>query len=597
MNLTDALGWALLHFLWQGAAVAGLLAGALAMLRHAGARARYSASCAAMLLMLVLVAATFTELKLTSGPPDTTVSVAIPHADGATHGVSQTGAVPQVEGFFPAMVWTWLAGVIALSVRAIGGWAMAERFARRHTSRAEAAWDERFAILARRLRVSRPVRLAVSALAQVPAVIGWARPVVLIPASVFTGLSAEQIEALPAHELAHVRRNDYLVNLLQTAAETLLFYHPAVWWVNRRIRDERENCCDDLAVETCGNKLAYIRALTDLEQRRGSTPKFAMAADGGSLLGRVQRLLGAKPGAITGPSSWIACIGILAALMVTGVTANGLAQRAVPGGAENAALLQENADVVQQNAEIEQQSADAAKRNTEIAERTANIERLNRQMTEIQRSGEMQQLKKQIALIEAEVRRRAEAEADPQEAGTALRSGQMQRLKAEVAQLEAVQQQQTATLQQQKSAAQPGWLEGIQAEGFRNLSVDQLIRLKENGVTADYIRQIRAAGLQPNSDELVRLRENGVTPAFIKDVKQMGYKDLTINDAIRLREHGASPDWIRQVQSLGYPNVSLNDVIRLREQGLTPEAIRDARNRFKDLTINQLIRLKESGIL
>src|SRR5205814_4150217 len=125
--------------------------------------------------------------------------------------------------------------------------------------------------------------------AQVPAVVGWVRPIVLVPASVFTGLTAEQIEALLAHELAHVRRHDYLINLLQTVTETLFFYHPAVWWVSRAIRNERENCCDDLAVEICGNTLAYVRALTDLEQMRQGMPRLAMAADGGSLLSRVQR--------------------------------------------------------------------------------------------------------------------------------------------------------------------------------------------------------------------------------------------------------------------------------------------------------------------
>src|SRR6185295_8555391 len=133
----------------------------------------------------------------------------------------------------------------------------------RQTWPAEMAWEESFAALAERLAITRPVRLAVSTLAQVPAVVGWLKPIVLVPAGVFAGMTAEQIEALLAHELAHVRRYDYLVNLVQTAAETLFFYHPAVWWVSRQIRTERENCCDDLAVEVSGNTLAYVQALTE----------------------------------------------------------------------------------------------------------------------------------------------------------------------------------------------------------------------------------------------------------------------------------------------------------------------------------------------
>jgi hypothetical protein len=223
------------------------------------------------------------------------------------------------------LVWAWLSGVVALSIRSVGGWALAERFARRGTSRAEAIWEERLAALATRLRISKPVRLAVSALAQVPAVVGWLRPIVLVPASVFTGLTAEQIDAPLAHELAHVRRHDYLINLLQTAAETLFFYHPAVWWVNRKIRQERENCCDDLAVEICGSTAAYVRALTDLEQMRRNTPRLAMAADGGSLLNRVQRLLGVTPA----PRNWTAVVGLAVALLVAGVAVKGLAQRTI----------------------------------------------------------------------------------------------------------------------------------------------------------------------------------------------------------------------------------------------------------------------------
>src|SRR5437763_1558840 len=131
-----------------------------------------------------------------------------------------------------------------------------------------------------------------------------------MPATAFTGLSVEQIGALLVHELAHVRRHDDLVNLLQTVAETLLFYHPAVWWVSRSIRNERENCCDDLAVEICGNPVAYVRALTELEQMRGRTPRLAMAADGSSLLGRVQRLLRLDPSGNSVPSGLLAIIGI-----------------------------------------------------------------------------------------------------------------------------------------------------------------------------------------------------------------------------------------------------------------------------------------------
>src|SRR6185369_12620027 len=122
---------------------------------------------------------------------------------------------------------------------------------------------------------------------------GWMRPAILLPASTLSGLSVAQIEAILAHELAHIRRHDYIVNLLQCVIETLLFYHPAVWWVSRRVRDERELCCDDMAVQAVGDRVGYARALCELERLRAATPQLAMAANGGSLLTRIARLLGA----------------------------------------------------------------------------------------------------------------------------------------------------------------------------------------------------------------------------------------------------------------------------------------------------------------
>src|SRR5262249_62123234 len=124
---------------------------------------------------------------------------------------------------------------------------------------------------------------------------GWLHPVILLPASTLTGLSPGQIESILAHELAHIRRHDYLVNLLQSLVETLLFYHPGVWWVSRRIREERELCCDDLAVGVVGGPVLYAEALCRLERARGEAAALAVAASGGSLLARITRLVGAAP--------------------------------------------------------------------------------------------------------------------------------------------------------------------------------------------------------------------------------------------------------------------------------------------------------------
>ena len=157
----------------------------------------------------------------------------------------------------------------------------------------DAAWKARISRLCSALQVTRPVRVLTSAAVAVPVVVGWMKPVVLLPLGLLSGLSTPQLEALLAHELAHIRRHDYFVNLLQSLVETCFFYHPAVWWISAQIRKERENCCDDLAAEACGGVLGYASALTALEEMRGATPAYGVAASGGPLIQRIRRILGA----------------------------------------------------------------------------------------------------------------------------------------------------------------------------------------------------------------------------------------------------------------------------------------------------------------
>ena len=151
-------------------------------------------------------------------------------------------------------------------------------------------WQAHLAGLAAHLRISRPVALLESCFIDTPVLIGYLRPVILLPIGCLTGLSVTQVECILLHELAHVARHDYLVNLIQSMAEGLLFYHPAVWWVSRAVRAERENCCDDRVVELMGDARAYAATLAALEERRALVPDAALAATGGNLMKRIRRL-------------------------------------------------------------------------------------------------------------------------------------------------------------------------------------------------------------------------------------------------------------------------------------------------------------------
>ena len=216
------------------------------------------------------------------------------------------------------MVAGWLAGVIILAVRRAGGFVVLWRLRRRGVS---APTDDVLVLFKQacgKIGIDpRLVCLKISDLVQVPMTMGWVRPIVLFPAALLTGLSTGEIELLLAHELAHIRRYDYLVNLLQAVVETLFFYHPAVWWISRRMRQERENACDDMVAAGSTEALAYAKVLLRLETLRPPGGLLAPAATGGSLLQRVQRLAGdSSPAPVMGLPGLITVTGILLLIAV-----------------------------------------------------------------------------------------------------------------------------------------------------------------------------------------------------------------------------------------------------------------------------------------
>src|SRR5579884_1353607 len=299
------LGWALVHFLWEGAVVALLVAAALRAMRGKSPEARYAVACLGLLMMAMCPVVTFIVLQpvgpvLRPQPPTFVVDMKgtsvwqldaatlqrlidesrpAPPAEPWTHRMAlQT--IAAVAAYVPWFVACWVAGVLVLAVWLIGSWGEVLAVAKDATPSSNRALVAMLDDLTIRMGIRLPVRLLKSARVQVPAAIGVLRPVVLFPAAALTGLSPAQIESILAHELAHVRRHDYLVNLLQSVIEAVLFYHPAVWWVSRRIRVEREHCCDDAAVAASGDREAYATALADLEELRLTMPPLAAAACG-----------------------------------------------------------------------------------------------------------------------------------------------------------------------------------------------------------------------------------------------------------------------------------------------------------------------------
>ena len=522
------LGLALSHFVWQGAAIAALAAAAIALARKASAR--YAIGVAALALMLAAPVITFFALDGSTATPRTSsdVSLAVVGNTAAKLTTHHTGLVPPAEPTVPvnvtAMNWLvtlWFAGVLLFSLRTAGGFFVVARLRRRDSHPVTAELLALCRDLRQRLGITRAVRFCESLHLDAPAVLGWFRPIVFLPVSTLTGLTETQLRAVIAHELAHIRRFDAFVNVFQVAVETLLFYHPAVWWLNKRIRAERENCCDDVALSVCGNPADYARALALMEEWRVA-PSLVMAANRGPLASRVARLLGLdeKESGLRNAGVAFGILCVATAMMA----ANALFGIVRPVSARSLFSLQKPA--------------------VEVS------------------SGEP------VITITAP---RATAQAKPAQ-------------KAAPAQ----------TAQPEQPAAKPSYIDSLKAEGFENLSADDLIAMKVQGITSQYIHEIRAEGLKPSADELVAMKVQGITPDYIRQIRAMKLNS-DIDSLISMKVQGITPEYVDQIHKLGF-NSDTDQLVAMKVQGITPEYVDQMRKLGFQPDGDQIIAMKVQGI-
>lgn len=324
--MLEVIGWSLVHFVWQAIAIAIPVAMILMCLSRRPARFRYLVACSGMGLMAIAPVVTALYVARTIDPARWAFSSDVPEIAATANLPAETPAIsasglafdpgelltqdvvalssPNGQGlttepaswsttlsrWFPAVVAIWIAGVLALSGRlACGLWRVGQwkRSGQKVTDKQLLEIGNRLAI---RLGMKGRFSLLESARIKVPAVIGWLKPALIVPVGFACGMPPAELESLLAHEMAHIRRHDWLVNLFQSVVETVLFFHPAIWWISSVIREEREHCCDDIAIEACGDRIAFARALARLEESRCES-RLAMSASGSSLVLRVRRIL------------------------------------------------------------------------------------------------------------------------------------------------------------------------------------------------------------------------------------------------------------------------------------------------------------------
>ncbi|HEX8736791.1 MAG TPA: penicillin-binding transpeptidase domain-containing protein [Pyrinomonadaceae bacterium] len=315
--LVHQIGWSLLHSLWQDALIGSVLAALLKLLSRAKPQSRYFIACVALAAMIILpvITAYVLHTRQTEAPgmviDDDSTAVTSVYSGFRNTGVIENERIAgtrkinwlnrtitetrntsaRVEKFLPWLILLWLAGVFIYAVKLGGGLFRAANLRKLTVNVSNPKLDALVNELTSRLSIKRKIKICESSLINVPMTMGWIYPLILIPPSSLSGLTPFQLQTIISHELIHIKRCDFLINFLQSVAETLLFYHPAAIWASRRIREEREYICDDLTLALCRDSVGYARALTKVARFQRQAEQLAVAATGGELKDRIYRLV------------------------------------------------------------------------------------------------------------------------------------------------------------------------------------------------------------------------------------------------------------------------------------------------------------------
>jgi beta-lactamase regulating signal transducer with metallopeptidase domain len=549
-----AIAWTLIHFCWQAAAIAAVYRLLSFTFVCRTSNARYLLALSALVLMLTASVATFAwemrpdqSVTATATPitGKTLAGFKIPQAlSPATEALQPTEIGPSVATLVPRLVPLidafWILGVIALSIRSLGGWWLIQRLRAAATVEAPAAVQASFQRISSALGIHRPVLLRITSAIAGPVTIGALRSLVLLPLTAATSLSPDELEVVLAHELAHVRRADFFWNLLQTLVETLFFFHPAVWWIGARIRHERELCCDDLALQVCPNPMVYAHALFHLEEQRSRQLNLAMALDGHqssqTLHMRIARILGE-------PASWsanrqlrpfslaAACSALIVLLLpvpqvVAGLTPAHPAVLACPPSVH-----------------------------------------VSPQIAVMSFKPVLVPLASSVIAPQPKPVLQAAAQASP-----------------------TVIQDKDKT--SESSGPKSNYIDRMKAAGY-DVDLDKYIAMKIQDVTPEYAAAMSQLGFgKLTADQLIACKVQNVTPEFIASLKQKGLEAKTLQDAISFRIFEVSPEFVAGMKAAGFDNLSPQQLLAMRVQGVTPEYATTIRQQFPGVSAEDLVKTK-----
>ncbi|WP_260705570.1 M56 family metallopeptidase [Edaphobacter flagellatus] len=608
-----ALGWTLLHFCWQGVAIALLYALVDRCLAHTTTVVRYGVAMMMLGLMPVVAIATFMEqerlvIHITPGEQPMVASQV-----GSLHVVvakevpfaapvmanGELWIASHADRFLPWIDGLWLAGVCLLALRAVGGWWRLKLLQRDAAVAIPSAVQMSFEKVSGALRLTYPVILRVSTEVISPMVMGVWRASVILPMSVATSLPAEQLEAVLAHELAHIRRWDYLCNLLQTAIECLFFFHPAVWWISKRTRELREVCCDEIAARSCADPGIYAEALLQMEEQRAERMQLAMALHGeeGTLLHRIRRVMGEK-GMEQRSMSGVRIA--VAGFVVAGLVAAPHVAQGLKAHTENTGITAGKRVVFPEQEKTTPNQSVSVPRVS--VKRSAGYELLPQAAPVRAVASAPSALPVSIALaVPTPSSSPVEPTPSPEAGQDTTRSGSgldyLKKMQEAGYPLD-LNKDLNTIISLRSLGVTPEYAKAMAQAGFGIPTLPELIALKSVGVTPEYIAGLKSSNAAPSSfQEAISEKSVGVTPEYAKAMADLGIGTPTRQDLISLKSVGVTPGYATQLKAGGLAPTDLHELVTFRAVGITPEYAKAmASAGFSGLSAHELVSLKAQGL-
>jgi bla regulator protein BlaR1 len=537
-TIVRAVCWTLLHSLWQGlifAVVAGVV---LVLTKKSGASLRYNLLCGGLCLFLAVSGYTFYRQLVPAGAGMRGVASTAAMVNGRAGEAAEGGAdlaatigaghtlrsgIDALVGYFnrnaSLVVLIWFMVFVARFVQLLSGWVYTQRIRHYQTRPAPADWQERLARLLEKLRITRPVSLLESALVKVPVVVGALKPIILVPMGMLAGLPPEQVESILLHELAHIRRRDYLFNLVQHVVDTVFFFNPALIWVSSLIRAERENCCDDVAIRETKSRRRLIEALVSFHEYEQSAQGYALgfAAQESQVVRRVKRIVDKTNHSLNAGERVLLMGGLMVMCAAFATIKAGRGQAAAP------VVTMRQTTVVKPAAKIVDTTIKPVIKEAQAPTRV------------------------RIAAAKDTV---SPVEDDP---FSHLTVDQI--------------------IECRDHGVTPGFIADFKKMGYKHISIDRAIELKDHGVSTDFIAGFIAAGYDRVSlDQALELRDHGVSVEFIRDLHGLGFANISLEKATELVDHGVTIDFITSWQKKTGKLLELDDYIKLRDAGISPRS-------------------------